>query len=349
MTSETTDTFLRNAWYFAMPSAELGTGIEARTLLGEPVMFARDSAGKAYALRDICPHRGIPLSDGRLKGAGDEVECCYHGWRFRPDGVCSCIPSLVPDQDMDVSRIRVRAYPLHEDQGCLWIWMPAENSDGVPTVDPPRLPEAATVPKLVETMDFPCHVDHAVIGLMDPAHGPFVHQSWWWRSEASIHEKAKTFGPSLLGFSMLRHTPSSNSAGYKILGGNPTTEISFRLPGIRVEDIDTDRHAVVGLTAVTPISERQTRIYHMIYWTMPFLSVLKPLLRPFARRFLGQDQDIVVKQQRGLAHNPSLMLINDSDVQAKWYFRLKKAWATSVADKTPFENPVKETTLRWRS
>ena len=75
-------------------------------------------------------------------------------------------------------------------------------------------------------------VDHAVIGLMDPAHGPFVHQSWWWRSEASIHEKAKTFGP-VSWASPCCSTPSSNSAGYKILGGNPTTEISFppRHPG----------------------------------------------------------------------------------------------------------------------
>ena len=126
MTSETTDTFLRNAWYFAMPSAELGTGIEARTLLGEPVMFARDSAGKAYALRDICPHRGIPLSDGRLKGAETKLECCYHGWRFRPDGVCFYIPSLCSGSGHGRLPHPGACYPLHEDQGCLWIWMRGE-------------------------------------------------------------------------------------------------------------------------------------------------------------------------------------------------------------------------------
>ena len=37
--------------------------------------------------------------------------------------------------------------------------------------------------------ELPCNVDHGIIGLMDPAHGPFVHQAWWWRSGASIHEK----------------------------------------------------------------------------------------------------------------------------------------------------------------
>ena len=45
------------------------------------------------------------------------------------------------------------------------------------------------------TADLPCNIDHGIIGLMDPAHGPFVHQAWWWRSRASIHEKEKHFEP----------------------------------------------------------------------------------------------------------------------------------------------------------
>ncbi len=40
--------------------------------------------------------------------------------------------------------------------------------------------------------DLPCNVDQAIIGLMDPAHGPFVHQAWWWRTRHSIRDKSKT-------------------------------------------------------------------------------------------------------------------------------------------------------------
>jgi len=29
------------------------------------------------------------------------------------------------------------------------------------------------------------------------AHGPFVHQAWYWRSRGSIHEKTKRFAPSV--------------------------------------------------------------------------------------------------------------------------------------------------------
>ena len=51
----------------------------------------------------------------------------------------------------------------------------------------------------------------------------------------------------------------------------------------------------------------------------------------------------------GLSYNPALMLIDDSDKLAKWYFRCKKEFVRAQANGKPFQNPVKETTLRWRS
>jgi phenylpropionate dioxygenase-like ring-hydroxylating dioxygenase large terminal subunit len=299
----------------------------------------------------------VPLSAGQLldsqqSACGEAVvECPYHGWQFRADGRCAHIPSLVPEQDMDVTRIKVRAYPLREVQGNLWVYMADEKrADLAPTHEPPVMPGFDNrAPDIRETMHFSCHVDHAVIGLMDPAHGPFVHRSWWWRSQKSIHEKAKAFAPSELGFAMVEHTPSSNSLAYRILGGRPTTEIAFRLPGIRIERINAGRHKLVGLTSVTPIDENTTEIVQSFYWTLPFLSIFKPIVRRFMRRFLAQDRDMVNLQQRGLKYDPRLMLINDADVQAKWYQRLKTEWAAAHDQGRPFENPVKPATLKWRS
>lgn len=350
--------FLRDIWYFAMPAESIERGAMTRkVLLGEPVLIGRTQDGEAFGLRDICPHRGVPLSAGTLldstdSGCGEPtVECPYHGWKFRADGRCAEIPSLVPDQDMDVSRIRVRRYPVREIQGNIWIYMSDEKrADLPPTHEPPVMPDFdGRAPNIRETMNFSCHVDHAIVGLMDPAHGPYVHRSWWWRSKKSIHEKAKAFAPSPLGFAMVEHEPSSNSLAYKILGGTPTTEIAFRLPGIRIERIKAGRHRLVGLTSVTPIDEKTTEITQSFYWTIPFLSIFKPIVRRFMRSFLGQDRDMVNLQQEGLRFDPRLMLINDADVQAKWYQRLKSEWAEAVEQGRPFENPVKPATLRWRS
>lgn len=338
--------WLSGLWYLGLPGRDLKPGrMAARSILGQPVLFGRTGAGKAFALRDLCPHRGIPLSCGRFDGR--EVECCYHGWRFDAAGRCTAIPSLVEDQAFPLERIKVRRYPVAESQGLVWIFMGDADQAPLPA---PALPTMADLPlRHVETALFPCPLDDAVVGLMDPAHGPFVHRSWWWRSAKSIHAKAKPFAPSPLGFTMVRHAPSKNSFAYRLLGGRPETEISFQLPGLRIEEVSAGRHRFAGLTAITPIDRSACLVTQAMYWTMPWLTLARPLLRPFIRRFLEQDRDIVAAQQAGLAHGPSLMLIDDADTQAKWYFRLKREFALAAAEGRPFVNPLKPRILRWKS
>ncbi len=337
---------LREMWYFALPGHRLRRGQTlAKTLLGEPVLLGRAGDGSVFALRDVCPHRGIPLSDGRFDGR--ELECCYHGWRFAPDGRCTAIPSLAAAQELDVGRIRVKSYPAREVQGNVWVFF-GETPETAPDV--PVVPGfGARGPDLYESVRMPCAIDHAVIGLMDPAHGPFVHRSWWWRSRRSIHQKEKAFVASELGFTMQRHAPSRNSKAYRILGRAPETEIVFRLPGVRIESIEVGRQRLVNLTAVTPLGDGESEVNHAIYWTAPWLSLLKPLLRPFVRAFLGQDRDIMTRQQIGLRQQPTLMLVGDADQQARWYHRLKNEYARARAEGRPFVNPVKDRVLRWRS
>lgn len=338
--------WLRDLWYLALPGRQIGRGrMIVRTLLGQRLLFARTNEGEVFCFKDVCPHRGIPLSCGRFDGR--EVECCYHGWRFGADGRCTAIPSLVEGQDFEPSRIKARTYPVAEVQGNVWIFAGTDPSAAPPIPVVPDVGDRRA--DLAETMPFSSAMDHAVVGLMDPSHGPFVHRAWWWRSAASIHEKAKLFQPSELGFTMARHRPSSNSRAYRIIGGTPETEISFRLPGVRVEHIKTDKVVVGALTAVTPVDGKTTQIHHAIWWTRPWLSLLRPFVRPFVTAFLKQDRDIMARQSVGLADDPPLMLIDDADTQAKWYYRLKKEWAASRAEGRAFVNPVKERTLRWRS
>ena len=151
------------------------------------------------------------------------------------------------------------------------------------------------------------------------------------------------------GFQMKRHQPSKNSKAYKILGGNPTTEITFRIPGTRIEHIKIGAKNLYAVTGLMPIGPNKTQIIQMLYWDMPWLSLIKPLLTAFAKKFLWQDIDAVNKQQEGLKYDPNLMLINDADTQAKWYFALKKEWAESAELKRVFVNPVKDVTLSWKS
>jgi phenylpropionate dioxygenase-like ring-hydroxylating dioxygenase large terminal subunit len=236
---------------------------------------------------------------------------------------------------------------VREQDGLIWIYFAA--NERAPTSEPPRVPVPNAVPRWVESQTFTCGIDHAVIGLMDPAHAPYVHGRWWWK--VTPREKVKNYAPLPNGFVMLRHAPSK--AAYKILGGaNVSTEITFELPSTRFENIEGTifgrRILVSGLTVCTPIDANNTQVTQIFFWPA-WLGFLKPFFMLLGPTFLADDRRIVELQKQGLEFNPSLMLIQDSDVPAMWYHRLKKAWAESVTNGTPFVNPVKARTLRWRS
>jgi len=347
--------FLYDVWWFAALSSELKPGaLQRYELLGEPVLLGRTRSGEVYALRDICPHRAAPLSAGRLvpeAAGGESVECPYHGWRFRTDGVCAAIPSLVDEQAFEPGRVRVRRYPVAESQGLVFVWMASDPRNPSEPDQPPPTFEGVVGggPKMVERMDFDAHIDHAVVGLMDPAHGPYVHQQWWWRSKHSQHEKAKRFEPREHGFAMARHAPSKNSRAYKILGGAPETEITFRLPGLRWEHIRVGARQVLGLTCLTAVNEKKTRITQIFWSDHPVFGLVLPFFRQGARAFLKQDGDMVNLQNEGLRYDPALLWIDDADRQAKWYQALKKEWAAHRSEGRPFRNPVEPTVLKWRS
>ena len=338
-------------WYPALRSADLrGKSLSKALLLGVPLVLGRKRDGSIFAMRDLCPHRGIPLSAGWFDG--EHVTCKYHGWSFEPcSGQCSAIPSLTPGDELDATKIYATAYPCVERYGYAWVYLPSAGTGRLQ--DMSALPPVPELPKFSQrfhtahlSAELPCNVDHGIIGLMDPAHGPFVHQSWWWRSSKSIHEKAKNFEPIAGGFRMSAHKPSSNSAPYKLLGGAPVTTIDFTLPNRRYETIRAGKHWFTSMTTVTPVTPTTCRIDVYAAWNILYWVPLVPqILKFFARIFVGQDAQTMVEQAEGLRFHPGLMLIDDADKPAKWYFALKQS-RLEGKNENPLKGPV---TLRWRS
>lgn len=348
---------LKDLWYFAATSRELKRGeMFRREILGEPIVLGRDGEGRAFALRDICPHRAVPLSAGRIEttDGAQTVECPYHGWRYgTQDGVCRLIPSLVEGQPYEAGRIRVRHFPTHEANGIVLVFV---SSDPRFADKPPPAPAFDLgdfrEPKFVIHRIFAANMDNAVVGLMDPAHVPYVHNQWWWRPPSTGRRlKEKRFVPRERGWAIERHAPSGNSLAYRMLfGGAVTTEISFMLPGFRWEVVENPSSRLFTLTCLTPENETSTRITQVTYWkNAPLLDLIKPILIPAGREFLDQDGRMVDLQNEGLKYSPSMLWIDDIDVQAKWYLKLKREWTKSREEKRDFVNPIEPVTLRWMS
>ncbi|HXX14454.1 MAG TPA: aromatic ring-hydroxylating dioxygenase subunit alpha [Candidatus Eremiobacteraceae bacterium] len=345
--------FLWDFWYPAVHSRQIhGRNLTKAMLLEVPLVLGRTTEGRAFAMRDSCPHRGIPLSYGHFDGRN--LQCSYHGWEFDAcTGRCVLIPSLTSHDKLKVERISAGHFPCEERDGYVWVYL---NLPG--TNLPQAVPSAPELPKFSEKFkitrlecELPSHIDHGIIGLMDPAHGPFVHQSWFWRSKKSIHEKSKQFEPIPNGFRMSKHSPSTNSLPYqwlkKMTGAPVTTTIDFVLPNMRFEEIRSGKYWFSSRATVTPVRRDSCRIDFVAAWNLPLpISVF----RAFAKVFLRQDQETMIKQSEGLKHQPRLMLIDDADRPAKWYFALKQNLLESRRTGKPLIHPMDgPVTLHWNS
>jgi phenylpropionate dioxygenase-like ring-hydroxylating dioxygenase large terminal subunit len=345
-------------WYPALRSEQVRGRKLVRTMLLEvPLVIGRGTEGKPFALRDVCPHRAFPLSFGQFDGAN--VECAYHGWRFDAHtGECRHIPSLTRDSKLKCERIHAGSFPCAERDGYIWAFMANTEgrSDQAAPPPPPELLKFSPSYQIARlSADLPCTVDHGIIGLMDPAHGPFVHQAWWWRTRRGMRDKSKRFEPIPNGFRMSPHTPSANSAPYKILkfvtGEPATTMIDFVLPNQRFEQIRAGRYWLSSRTTVTPVRRDLCRLDFVAAWNiLPWFPIVSFIIHVLGPRFIRQDAEVIKKQAFGLQYGDRMMLIDDADRQARWYFDLKAAHLESQRTGAPPQHPLSEpVTLHWRS
>jgi len=161
--------FVRNAWYVAAWSSEIGRQLTERWLLDEPLVLYRTENGQAMALGDRCAHRRYPLAHGRL--IGDHIECAYHGFTFDSSGACVAIPS----QDHIPAGLGVRCYPVVERSGWAWVWM------GAPSLaDESQIPDCQWLDDPVwntvsGTIELNCRYQLMNDNLLDLSHLSFVH------------------------------------------------------------------------------------------------------------------------------------------------------------------------------
>jgi len=320
-----------------------------KRMLGERLLIGRDSSGKVFALKDVCPHQGVPLTEGQFNGK--EIECCFHGWTFNTEGTCTGIPALCDNAKMNLCSIKTGSYICREEQGNVWVYF------GKPTDPMPEIPcapglEGISYDQVTTTLIAPNHIDYNAVALIDTAHVPYVHNSWWWRSKRKTKEKVKIYVPSGSGWTMVKHKPQAITPVFTLIGDLIETEISFRLPCVRREYICANGRTIIsGMTAITPIDENSCEFNHTTYWTIPYVAPLvTPIVHYFVSTFLGQDVAIARKQEAIVKDRPQLiMTIKDSGTPGRWYFDLKAEWAEATDTGRPFENPVQQSVLRWRT
>ena len=128
---------------------EPGTAVPVM-LHGRELVVWRSVGGRVQVWDDRCPHRGMRLSFGFVRG--ETLACLYHGWRFGTDAGCTSIPAhpeLEPPKTICAS-----AWPCLEAGGLVFT--------AAADAPPPCLP-AATMPVRSLTVHAPATVIRAAL------------------------------------------------------------------------------------------------------------------------------------------------------------------------------------------
>lgn len=162
---------LKNAWYMAGWSEELGDARLTRRIAGIPILLFRDDNGAAIALEDRCPHRFAPLSLGKING--DTVTCPYHGLQFSHTGACI----RNPFSDRIPAAARVRSFRVEERDTILWLWLgDPETADTALIADFSFLQETAELHSIRGYTLMKANFEYGTDNLLDLSHIEFVHR-----------------------------------------------------------------------------------------------------------------------------------------------------------------------------
>lgn len=181
---------------------------------------AKKTIGNWRVFVDQCPHRKVPLSEGRIEDDGS-LFCSYHGWRYDGEGAVVDVPQLYTDNDIE--RIRknpksnCNSYPVEIVNGLLWVWPDASDNSKiqsaltkVPTLKVEDAKEENIWKGIWNFRELPYGHDFFIENVVDPAHVGVSHHNIVGSRYEDQKMTLKTIQPlSKDGFSVLRVVPDN--------------------------------------------------------------------------------------------------------------------------------------------
>ena len=164
---------ITNQWYAILEPREVKRGKPIGvTRMGEKLVLWRNEQGKIVCMRDLCPHRGVALSIGKLMGG--HIQCPFHGFQYDTSGQCVLIPANGATAPVPKA-FRAYTYPAREEHDFIWIWWGELQS----TEELPPIQWFDTVDTSFVYATFKDHwanhYSRAIENQLDVVHLPFVH------------------------------------------------------------------------------------------------------------------------------------------------------------------------------
>jgi vanillate O-demethylase monooxygenase subunit len=319
--------FPKNAWYVACTPEELDNDRPlGRMVCNEPIVFYRGVDGKVAALEDFCPHRGSPLSLGKI--VEGQLTCGYHGLVMGCDGKALSMPG---------QRVgpfpSIRSFPAIERYGFVWVW-----TGDATLADPAKIHHLAWAenPNWAYgggLYHVKCDYRLMIDNLMDLSHERYVHATSIGQREIDETETTtKTEGdtvvtsrfmfnvmpPSFWRMALRGNHLADNEPvdRWQICRFSPPShvliEVGVAHAGKGGYDADL-RHKVAAIVVDFITPETETSIWY--FWGMarnfnPKDKALTATIREGQGKIFSEDLAILESQQKNLLLNPQRKLLN---------------------------------------
>lgn len=284
---------LSQFWHPVALSSEVQDTPLAVQLLDERIALYRLSDNVVRAVRDLCLHRGAPLSSGCIRN--DRLVCPYHGFEYDGCGRCVGIPAH-PDLAIS-SRLNLQAYQARECYGLVWVRLIHNSSSEIPAFEEWNDPDYLQV--LPDALWWKSSAGRQVESFIDVSHFAFVHLETFGEPETTIVPDYQVIRTNS-GFEFDYKSSISNyPVGLKHL--NPPgfvwsrffqvflpfcAKLSIRFPN------DGELHI---LNAACPVSARRTRVFVPICRNFDKDAPLQATL-DFNHKVFAEDRCIVEQQ-----------------------------------------------------
>ena len=294
------------------------------TVLERDLVLWWDAAtGSWRAFDDVCPHRLVPLSEGRINSSG-ELECPYHGWSFDGDGRCTRIPQMGEGTNASGRRSSCNSLPTCTGQGMLFVW----------TGDPEKAEAKAPplVPLLQEQgdgwadgwivqdtfRDLPMDALTLLENVLDVSHVPFTHHKTVGNRENAAPVLAVIRAEDDSGFEALwEEGPRRGRLGSQFT--------HFRAPQLMWHDLDAKGFArILTVVYAVPIRRGECRLFAR--FPFQFKSALPRVL--------------VGLRPRWLQHIGNHKVLEDDQVFLHWQERVLESAGGSAAAERAFFLPT---------
>lgn len=315
---------LREHWFAVARSNRIKGNPERVTVFGAPVVLVRDRTNAVLAFEDRCPHRGAPLSAGRLGPAG--LICPYHGWVFGTAGRCVAMPGS-PD-GKPLGDVRVPAFQVAERDGLVW----------VTRGESPPMPERVVAMdpgsrRLLWQSKWNAPVLEAQENFLDALHTHTVHAGLVRRSTGRnpVNVTVQTLGDGLqIDY---EGQPVQSGVLFRLFESRRTRERAYHssLSVAQLEYRYVSGWAAWITLCFTPETLCSTHVFATVHvegrWAPGWL--VRTVLGPFLHRVVRQDQRILELQEATRQFFPDRRpVVTRMDITRVY---LEAAWAGQLA------------------